>query len=70
MIRLFHVSDLHFGAEDGAALDWFATIVHAEAPDAIVVTGDPTMRARGSTIATSATSGPIEIRRNGGGFRA
>lgn len=46
MIRLFHVSDVHFGAEDRAALDWFAAIVLDEQPDAVVVTGDLTMRAR------------------------
>lgn len=46
MIRLFHVSDVHFGAEDREALDWFAALVHAEQPDAVVVTGDLTMRAR------------------------
>jgi 3',5'-cyclic AMP phosphodiesterase CpdA len=46
MTRLFHVSDLHFGAEDREALDWFAATVAAEAPDAIVITGDLTMRAR------------------------
>ena len=46
MIRLFHVSDVHFGAEDREALDWFARVVAEEAPDAIVVTGDLTMRAR------------------------
>lgn len=46
MIRLFHVSDIHFGAEDQAALDWFAACVHAEQPDAVVMTGDLTMRAR------------------------
>ncbi|MCW4463338.1 metallophosphoesterase [Sphingomonas sp. BT-65] len=46
MIRLFHVSDIHFGAEDRAALDWFAGLVRDEAPDAVVVTGDLTMRAR------------------------
>jgi 3',5'-cyclic AMP phosphodiesterase CpdA len=46
MIRLFHVSDIHFGAEDPAALLWFERIVQAEAPDAIVFTGDLTMRAR------------------------
>lgn len=45
MIRLFHASDVHFGAEDRAALDWFAAMVRAEAPDAVVVTGDLTMRA-------------------------
>lgn len=46
MIRLFHISDLHFGAEDKAALSWFEAIVRSEAPDAIVVTGDLTLRAR------------------------
>jgi 3',5'-cyclic AMP phosphodiesterase CpdA len=46
MIRLFHVSDVHFGAQDDAALDWFAQVVKAEAPDAIIMTGDLTMRAR------------------------
>lgn len=46
MIRLFHVSDIHFGAEDRAALDWFAATVRNEQPDAIIVTGDITMRAR------------------------
>ncbi|MDX3899190.1 MAG: metallophosphoesterase [Sphingobium sp.] len=48
MIRLFHVSDLHFGAEDKSALDWFAGLVAAEQPDAVIVTGDLTMRARAS----------------------
>ncbi|MEG3182151.1 metallophosphoesterase family protein [Sphingomonas sp. LT1P40] len=46
MIRLFHVSDIHFGAEDAAALDWFAGLVQAEQPDAVIMTGDLTMRAR------------------------
>jgi 3',5'-cyclic AMP phosphodiesterase CpdA len=54
MIRLFHVSDIHFGAEDRAALDWFAARVAAEAPDAIVMTGDLTMRARSDEFAAAA----------------
>ncbi len=45
-IRLFHASDLHFGKEDRAALDWFAACVRAERPDAVAITGDLTMRAR------------------------
>jgi 3',5'-cyclic AMP phosphodiesterase CpdA len=45
MIRLFHVSDVHFGAEDPAAVQWFAERVAAEQPDAVVMTGDLTMRA-------------------------
>lgn len=46
MPRLFHVSDVHFGAEDRAATAWFAATVHAERPDAVIVTGDLTLRAR------------------------
>ena len=45
MIRLFHVSDVHFGAEDPAALAWFAERVAVEKPDAVIMTGDLTMRA-------------------------
>lgn len=47
-IRLFHVSDLHFGRADGAALNWFEALVHAERPTAVICTGDLTMRARTS----------------------
>lgn len=46
MIRLFHVSDVHFGREDVAAVNWFKELVHAERPDAVIMTGDLTMRAR------------------------
>lgn len=46
MTKLFHVSDVHFGAEDPDALDWFAACVADERPDAVVMTGDLTMRAR------------------------
>lgn len=45
-IRVFHVSDLHFGCADEEALAWFAGAVAAERPDAVAVTGDLTMRAR------------------------
>jgi 3',5'-cyclic AMP phosphodiesterase CpdA len=54
MIRLFHVSDIHFGAEDRAALDWFAALVRDEQPDAVVMTGDLTMRARSAEFAAAA----------------
>lgn len=43
--RLFHVSDVHFGAEDPAAIAWFSECVARERPDAVVMTGDLTMRA-------------------------
>ncbi|QDZ06666.1 metallophosphoesterase [Sphingomonas panacisoli] len=48
MIRLFHVSDVHFGREDKVAVAWFDALVAAEQPDAVVMTGDLTMRARSS----------------------
>lgn len=46
MSRLFHISDLHFGLEDRRALAWMADCVRAEQPEAVVITGDLTMRAR------------------------
>ena len=45
-MRLFHVSDVHFGREDAAAIAWFEALVKAEQPDAVIMTGDLTMRAR------------------------
>jgi 3',5'-cyclic AMP phosphodiesterase CpdA len=47
-MKLFHVSDVHFGAEDPKALDWFAQCVADEKPDAVIMTGDLTMRAKPS----------------------
>jgi 3',5'-cyclic AMP phosphodiesterase CpdA len=44
--RLFHVSDLHFGREDKEAVAWFLQTVRTEMPDAVICTGDLTMRAR------------------------
>ncbi len=41
---LFHVSDLHFGYEDRAALDWFMAEVCRDQPAAVLCTGDLTMR--------------------------
>lgn len=52
--RLFHVSDLHFGREDQAAVARFAALVRAERPDAVVCTGDLTMRARRREFAAAA----------------
>jgi len=45
MIKLFHVSDVHFGAEDPAAIRWFSERVAEDRPDAVIMTGDLTMRA-------------------------
>ncbi|WP_448657930.1 metallophosphoesterase family protein [Sphingomonas sp. CJ99] len=54
MIRLFHVSDLHFGREDRSALDWFAAAVANERPDAVIMTGDLTQSARSHEFAAAA----------------
>ena len=53
-VTLFHVSDLHFGQEDRAALDWFASEVASQRPDAVICTGDLTMRARIREFAAAA----------------
>jgi len=53
MSTLFHVSDLHFGAQDSAALSAFAARVHTERPDAVLITGDLTMRARHTEYAAA-----------------
>ncbi|MET1756885.1 metallophosphoesterase [Novosphingobium sp. RD2P27] len=45
-IKLFHVSDIHFGLEDREALAWVEDCIASERPDAVAVTGDLTMRAR------------------------
>ena len=45
MVKLFHVSDVHFGAEDPEAIRWFDACVADEKPDAVIMTGDLTMRA-------------------------
>lgn len=47
MTRLFHVSDVHFGCEDPTAIAWFNELVRTTQPDAVIMTGDLTMRARG-----------------------
>jgi len=53
-IVLFHVSDIHFGLEDRAALDWFAAAVESESPAAVICTGDLTMRGSALEFAAAA----------------
>lgn len=53
MTRLFHISDLHFGLEDRTALHWFKECVRREQPDAVLITGDLTMRARSHEFAAA-----------------
>lgn len=42
---LFHMSDMHFGVENPAAVEWFADAVRREMPAAVICTGDLTQRA-------------------------
>jgi 3',5'-cyclic AMP phosphodiesterase CpdA len=51
--RLFHISDVHFGVEDRAALAAVAEAVAREQPDAVVCTGDLTQRAKHSEYAAA-----------------
>ncbi|MGB3807486.1 MAG: metallophosphoesterase [Erythrobacter sp.] len=44
--RILHLSDIHFGLEDTRALDWVEQLIADNPPDAVVITGDLTMRAR------------------------
>ena len=44
--RIFHLSDIHFGLEDRAALAWVEHEIERVRPDAVAITGDLTMRAR------------------------
>lgn len=53
-MKLFHVSDVHFGAEDPDAIAWFDACVADERPDAVIMTGDLTMRARRDEFARGA----------------
>ena len=46
LTRLFHLSDIHFGLEDNRALDWVKQEIAEKRPDAVIITGDLTMRAR------------------------
>ena len=46
MIKLVHLSDLHFGRVDEALLAPLVERVHEIAPDVVVVSGDLTQRAR------------------------
>lgn len=45
-LKLFQLSDIHFGLEDTRALAWAKACIARERPDAVVITGDLTMRAR------------------------
>lgn len=52
---LFHLSDIHFGLEDVDALAWAKREIAARQPDAVIITGDLTMRARPAEFAAAKT---------------
>ncbi len=45
-LTLFHLSDIHFGLEDRAALAGVESAIRQQRPAAVLITGDLTMRAR------------------------
>ena len=51
--RIFHLSDVHFGVENRAALDEVARAIADEQPDIVVCTGDLTQRAKHSEYAAA-----------------
>ncbi len=46
MARIAHLSDLHFGEGDAGAAEALAADIRAQAPEAVVVSGDLTRRAK------------------------
>ena len=52
-MKLFHISDVHFGLEDPRAIAWAAECIAREKPDAVAITGDLTMRARSHEFAAA-----------------
>jgi 3',5'-cyclic AMP phosphodiesterase CpdA len=52
--RLFHLSDIHFGVENRAALAVVKAAVEREQPDLLICTGDLTQRAKHSEYAAAA----------------
>lgn len=48
LIRLIHISDVHFGREDHAALEQLAAFTSRVKPDAVIFAGDITQKGRHS----------------------
>lgn len=66
MSLIFHISDVHFGTEDRAALAWFAAEVDRHRPDLVLMTGDITAAARQSEFRAAgdwfaALAAPVRI---------
>lgn len=60
--RIFHISDVHFGVEDRAALAALTQAIRDERPDALICTGDLTQRAKhGEYAAAAQWFGALEL---------
>jgi len=46
MIRIAHISDLHFGTDDETLIEPLQSALREAAPDVVAVSGDVTQRAR------------------------
>jgi 3',5'-cyclic AMP phosphodiesterase CpdA len=53
LTTIFHLSDLHFGLEDHATLEWVVGEIDRQRPAAVAITGDLTMRARHGEFAAA-----------------
>lgn len=53
MRRIAHLSDLHFGRHDRVVVEGLSTALTAMRPDAVVISGDLTQRARRSQFAAA-----------------
>src|SRR5690606_3559115 len=53
LVQLVHLTDIHFGCEDKAALQAAARYVAETGPDAVVITGDITIAGRAAEHANA-----------------
>jgi 3',5'-cyclic AMP phosphodiesterase CpdA len=53
MTVLLHISDTHFGTEEQAVVAGVQKLVREQRPDAVILSGDITQRARGSQFAAA-----------------
>ena len=53
MTVLLHISDTHFGTEEPAVVKALLALARAQEPDAVILSGDITQRARGAQFAAA-----------------
>jgi 3',5'-cyclic AMP phosphodiesterase CpdA len=63
MTVLLHISDTHFGTEEAPVVEALQRLAHEERPDAVVLSGDITQRARSAQFAAArAFCDSLEVR--------